>query len=248
MRARFIVWAAGIGSVAIILTAMCVTLAQNPHATRVPRVAPSTVYDSHAPSISPETFPGPPVSIVPGATPASAATRSALIELRSGLALEGHLRCVPIPCQAVFGQASLPLETILGIRMSDELTSVEGGEPRPAGATIILSNGDSLTGMPQIEVLHLQTEWGEAIVKLSHLKSLLLTGEKVIWEEHDGRWRLTPAPTPTEDRETPAESADSAAEPAGAISGIVAPLGTVPPPGTRGTPPTSLTVPTESRQ
>jgi hypothetical protein len=63
-------------------------------------------------------------------------------------------------------------------------------------ATIILENGDSLTGLPRLEVIRLQTDWGEAIVKLTHLKSVVLTGDDVVWEAHEGRWRLVPAPQP----------------------------------------------------
>jgi hypothetical protein len=253
MRARFIFAAAGVGGVTLVLAAMCVAWAQSPRSKpaaspaiqsggttmAIPAVATGTrtvFRDSPATELSPQA-PNLYASLPPAPIPA----KPAIIELRSGLTLEGHLQSAHIPCRTVFGEASLPLGTIRGIRMSEELTSVEGGEPQPTGATMILSNGDSLTGVPQLEVFQIQTEWGVAIVKLSHLKSLVLTDEKVTWEEAEGRWRLTPAAKPSEVGES---AADYSGAPADAIPSPVAPPVAVPPPGTRTTPPTESAVPT----
>jgi hypothetical protein len=118
--------------------------------------------------------------------------RPAVIELKNGLKLAGKLAADPINFQVMFGQASLPLETIRGIRIADQVPS-DGGPPQLISATIILGNGDSLTGMPRLDVIRLQTEWGEAIVKLTHLKSVVVMGDDVAWQEHEGRWRLVPA-------------------------------------------------------
>ena len=162
--------------------------------------------------------------------------RPAVIELKSGLKLAGQLAAAPIPCDVVFGQTALPLETIRGIRMSDEVVS-DGGEPRSTSAIIVLENGDSLTGMPRLDVIQLQTEWGEAAVKLTHLRSVVLTGENVVWEQHDGRWRLVPAPQSQPDSQP--EQRDDAATPPPIDSGA----GPTPPTLNPATAPDAPTVP-----
>ncbi len=222
MRARFIVGAAGIGSVTLVLAAMCVVVAQNPPLTRsrsaaranlLPRneVAAqeatelrrevATLNDPGA-SVPPITFPRTSGPNYQETAIAPAPPKPAIVELKSGLKLDGQLASGPIPCLVMFGEASLPLETIRGIRMSDELVNDEAGQARPTSATIVLENGDSLTGMPRLEVIRLQTDWGEAIVKLTHVKSLLLTSESVTWQQLEGRWRLIPVEL------TPADAAD----------------------------------------
>lgn len=222
MRARIVIVGAGIGSVTLVLAVMCVVMAQGPARTRsatlvpsnhphppaarfvVPASQPTTaVSDAPSRALPPSTFEA--ADLSSPMLDASASTKPAIIELRSGLKLEGQLVTGPIPCQVMFGEASLPLETIRGIRMSDELVSDEGGQARPTSATIVLENGDSLTGMPRLEVIHLQTEWGEAAVKLTHLKSLVLTSESLMWQAHEGRWRLIPI-------ELPPSTADGSAE------------------------------------
>jgi hypothetical protein len=248
MRARFLLGAAGVGGVMLVLVAMCVAWAQSPRskpAGLVPHSIQSERESLPAPSIVPGTtaafhdapaasFPG---GLYSGPPPLPASAKPAIVELRSGLKLEGCLANAAIPCRLAFGDVPLPLETIRGIRMSDEMTAVEGGTAQPSGATIVLENGDSLTGLPRMEVLHLQTEWGEATVKLTHLKSLILTGESVSWTEQEGRWRLSPVPTTQADSEPQAEADYSDPLPAGSSADLLTPHAPTTPPPTPGAPP-----------
>jgi hypothetical protein len=247
MRARFIFAAAGVGGVTLVLVAMCVAWAQSPRSKPgglVPHSIQSERESLPAPSIVPGTtaafhdapaasFPG---GLYSGPPPLPASAKPAIIELRSGLKLEGRLANAAIPCRLAFGEVPLPLETIRGIRLSDEMTAVEGGTAQPASATIVLENGDSLTGLPRVEVLQLHTEWGEASVKLTHLKSLILTEESVAWTEHEGRWRLAPVPTP-KDSEPQAAADHSDSLPAGSSADLLPPQSPTPPPPTRGAAP-----------
>jgi hypothetical protein len=234
MRARILIGAAATGSMVLVLVVMCVVVAQNPPSTRsrsksaeapnqIPRLVPDpTLTVPLAPSgAQVPVVPAPPGGIAPAtedsqaiysATPTSPQPgRLAVIELNCGFKLTGKLAAGPIPFHVMFGQASLPLETIRGIRIADQVRS-DVGPPQLISATIILENGDSLTGMPRLDVIQLQTEWGEAVVKLTHLKSIVLTGDNVVWEQHDGRWRLVPAPQTQPDSQ-PAQRDDAARPP-----------------------------------
>jgi hypothetical protein len=96
----------------------------------------------------------------------------------------------------------------------------------PAGpaATVILTNGDSLTVALQAELLQLKTDWGVASIEASHVRSILLldksgagegTGDVTHeWQQHDGRWQLigledAPADAPADDASKPADNIPS---------------------------------------
>jgi hypothetical protein len=96
----------------------------------------------------------------------------------------------------------------------------------PAGpaATVILTNGDSLTVALQAELLQLKTDWGVASIEVSHIRSVLLldrsgagkgTGDVTHeWQQHDGRWQLigledAPAEAPADDTSKPADNIPS---------------------------------------
>ena len=262
MRARILIGAAATGSMVLVLVVMCVVVAQSPPNTRsrsktveapiqFPRSAPTPTLSVPATSGNEQTpvLPPPPSrftveadsqAVYSATLSTSQPARPAVIELKSGLKLAGQLAADPIPFQVMFGQASLPLETIRGIRIADQVPS-EGGPPPLISATIILANGDSLTGMPRLDVIRLQTEWGEAIVKLTHLRSVVVMGDDVVWEEHEGRWRLVPAP-----QTQPAQSEDAAAlTPADSAAELPLPLNPTitPAPPTRSD--LELPVPTE---
>lgn len=223
MRARILIGAAATGGMLFVLAVMCVVVAQNPPTKSRSKAAESANEIPSFASETPRAAGDVQVPLVPAfpsrinaaaddqAIFSAAATsprpgRPAVIELTNGLKLTGHLAAAPIPFQVMFGHVALPLETIRGIRIADPVRS-DVGSPQLISATIILENGDSLTGMPRVDVIQLQTEWGEAVVKLTHLKSVVLTSDDVIWEEHDRRWRLVPPQPP------PAQSEDTAAPP-----------------------------------
>jgi hypothetical protein len=253
MRAKFLLGAAGFGGVMLVLVAMCVAWAQSPRSRPsglVPAIQsePASVPSTSIVPATAATFQDAPGTGFPGGLyggppPQPASAKPAIIELRNGLKLEGRLADGVLPCRLAFGDVPLPLETIRGIRLSDEMTAIEGGTAQPASATIVLENGDSLTGLPRVEVLQLHTEWGQASVKLSHLKLLILTDESVTWTEHEGRWRLSPMPTSQVDSLPPADAADSnpvLERSSGDLDlppSLVPPQAPTPPPPTRSAPP-----------
>jgi sRNA-binding regulator protein Hfq len=83
-----------------------------------------------------------------------------------------------------FGTASLPLSAVAGIRMAQEGSTT---------TTVVLHNGDSITGAVQFDQVVIQTEWGRAEILGTHVASILFTpGLK--WSSEPGlngtRWKL----------------------------------------------------------
>lgn len=140
--------------------------------------------------------------------PDAAAPPSAVpvkLQLTSGLLLEGNVDSTgPFPCVATFGEVSIPLTAIRGIRLHEIQTTASN--PLPA-ATIILHNNDSLTVSLRTTQIQIKTAWGMATVELPHVQSLLLTQDDVQWQQAGDRWILAPVPkpAPAEDRATDVE-------------------------------------------
>jgi hypothetical protein len=83
-----------------------------------------------------------------------------------------------------FGTTNLPLSTVAGMRMAQEGSAM---------TTVVLHNGDNLTGAVQLDQVVIQTEWGRAEINGNHIASILFTpGLK--WSSETGlngmRWRL----------------------------------------------------------
>jgi hypothetical protein len=117
---------------------------------------------------------------------------SVTISLIDGMKLTGELTEVDQwTMKTSFGTTNLPLSTVAGIRMAHEGNAV---------TTVVLHNGDTITGAIQLDLVVLQTDWGRAEVLGNHIASVLFTpGLK--WTSESGlngtRWRLaadTPAP------------------------------------------------------
>lgn len=154
-------------------------------------------------------------------------------ELRKGLALDGQIAVTgPLVCGTAFGEAAIPLTAIRGIRLHD--VQVAAGPERPLPqATIILTNNDSLTVSLTAAQIQVKTEWGEANIQVSHLKSLLLTMDDVQWQEANGRWALVAVEKPAE--ENPAE--EKSLLPAFEDGGLNIPAPLLPPPESSDSPP-----------
>jgi hypothetical protein len=145
---------------------------------------------------------GSPGTIIPALPPGAAQTYTpehyavtSKVELNDGTTLTGEIHSdSPLPCIALFGPVAIRLDQIKGIEwrtVSDE----QGGQERKA--TLILLNGDALTVSVTIPAIQLKTSWGEAKVELSHVRSILMTIEKVKWADTpDGRRTLVPADAP----------------------------------------------------
>ena len=100
-----------------------------------------------------------------------------------------------------FGTASLPLSAVAGIRMAQEGS---------ATTTVVLHNGDSITGAVQFDQVVIQTEWGRAEILGTHVASILFTpGLK--WTSEPGlngtRWKLVAAEQPAGRRPSPPATA-----------------------------------------
>ena len=126
------------------------------------------------------------------------------LQLAGGLHLEGNIDASgPLPCAATFGEVSIPLTAIRGIRLHEGTTNAN--TPLPA-ATVILNNSDSLTVSLRATQMQIKTAWGTAIVDLPHVQSLLLAQDDVQWQQAGERWILVPVektasvdnPAPTE--------------------------------------------------
>ncbi len=83
-----------------------------------------------------------------------------------------------------FGEITIPLEQIAGIQMHvDENNS----------AVAVLSNGDSITGVPDVPMLTLTTDWGTAEVLPEAIKSITTTANSKFSRKNTDfgtRWEL----------------------------------------------------------
>jgi hypothetical protein len=117
---------------------------------------------------------------------------SATLYLVSGTKLEGTLlSATELTMKTSFGEASIPLNEVAGIRLA------EAGN---GTTTVILHNGDSITGGTELEKLDIVTEWGQAEVNGANISSILFT-QGLKWETATGfsgsRWTLIESATTT---------------------------------------------------
>ena len=108
------------------------------------------------------------------------------IKLRKGLELKGTpIDLETIKMDTLFGEAAIPVHAIAGIRFAQK-----GGEQ----STVVLQNGDALTGQLAISQLKFVSDWGEATVNVSELFSLVFRTD-LAWTSISTptgqRWRLT---------------------------------------------------------
>lgn len=130
-----------------------------------------------------------------GSVPRKLQPQSVTITLLDGMKLVGELTEVDQwTMKTSFGTTNLPLSTVAGMRMAQEGSAV---------TTVVLHNGDNLTGAVQLDLVVIQTEWGRAEINGNHIASILFTpGLK--WTSETGlngmRWRLVadepPRPAP----------------------------------------------------
>ena len=96
-----------------------------------------------------------------------------------------------IPMKTVFGELTLPLAEVAGIRFATQ------GD---TSTTVVMLNGDSVTGATDLKRLTVETEWGAAQINGSGIASILLV-PNLQWSSvaglNDKRWYLTEANTPT---------------------------------------------------
>ena len=107
------------------------------------------------------------------------------VEILDGMAINGTLvDLVEMPLRTVFGEAKVPLSEVAGIKMAGE---------GAATTTLVLHNGDSVTGATNLSEVTVQTDWGKAVINGPNVASILFA-QGVEWKSGKGfsgsRWTL----------------------------------------------------------
>jgi hypothetical protein len=107
------------------------------------------------------------------------------VELTNGNTLTGTLiEADVVNIKTAFGEAGIPLSEIAGIRFAtrEDVTT-----------TVVMINGDSITGATDVKLVTVETEWGTAKINGSAIQSLLLI-PNLKWQSNNGvsgkRWVL----------------------------------------------------------
>ena len=113
------------------------------------------------------------------------------LKLKKGLDLKGTpLELESVKMTSIIGEIDIPLHTIAGIKFPNK-----SGEPH----TVVLHNGDSLTGDVQLNAVKIVSPWGEASVNASELSHIVF-GDSLRWTNDtssgNGRWRLSRVTAP----------------------------------------------------
>ena len=108
------------------------------------------------------------------------------VKLRGDLELKGTpVELETVQVHSLFGVADLPLHTIAGVRFAQDANEQ---------TTVVLQNGDVLTGELAIEDLKFIADWGEATVHVAHVRSIVFRPD-LVWSPvksgNGTRWRLT---------------------------------------------------------
>ena len=111
------------------------------------------------------------------------------VHLTGGVKLEGTLvSSTQLEMKTSFGEMNVPLSEVAGIRMASEGN---------ATTTVVMHNGDSITGGTEMEMLEIQTEWGRAEVNGVSIDSILFA-PGLVWTSENGvagtRWMLKEGP------------------------------------------------------
>lgn len=136
---------------------------------------------------------------------------SVTVGLTSGTELRGTLMdSSELAMRTSFGPASIPLSEVAGIKLATEGNAV---------TTVVMHNGDSITGATDLAKIMVETEWGKAEVNGSSLSSILFA-QGLQWTSSTGlngtRWKLVdskPTPTPTQSGVRQATSRPSSSSP-----------------------------------
>lgn len=108
--------------------------------------------------------------------------------LRSDLVITGALTdSTLLALKTAFGEASIPLSEVAGVRFpSGQDTST----------TLVMLNGDSITGASDVKSITVETEWGSAKVNGENISSMMFV-PGLEWQATKGlngnRWTLTEA-------------------------------------------------------
>ena len=127
----------------------------------------------------------PATAAAPGVITPKFQPQSVTVTLLNGNTMSGTLSEVDQwPMKTSLGTTNLPVSAVAGVRMAQEGN---------ATTTVVLHNGDSITGALQLDHVAIQTDWGRAEIFGTHVTSILFTpGLK--WSSEPGlngtRWKL----------------------------------------------------------
>jgi hypothetical protein len=127
----------------------------------------------------------PATAAAPGVITPKFQPQSVTVTLLNGNTMSGTLSEVDQwPMKTSLGTTNVPVSAVAGVRMAQEGN---------ATTTVVLHNGDSITGALQLDHVTIQTDWGRAEIFGTHVTSILFTpGLK--WSSEPGlngtRWKL----------------------------------------------------------
>ena len=112
------------------------------------------------------------------------------VELTTGNTISGTLvEADVVNIKTAFGEAAIPLSEIAGLRFAtrEDVTT-----------TVVMINGDSITGATDVKLITVETDWGTAKINGSSIQSLLLI-PNLKWQASSGvsgkRWALVDSKT-----------------------------------------------------
>jgi hypothetical protein len=192
-----------------LMAATTLTRAQEP---LVPAATPSAAAPPAAvPSLPPGQIQ---LGSQPGGAPSAAAApsvsipkfqpQSVTVTLINGNTMSGTLSEIDQwQMKTSLGTTNVPVSAVAGVRMAQEGN---------ATTTVVLHNGDSITGALQLDNVTIQTDWGRAEIYGTHVTAITFTpGLK--WTSETGlngtRWKLV-----ADESRTPPAANNTAARPA----------------------------------
>ncbi|MFG0262928.1 MAG: hypothetical protein ACF788_11105 [Novipirellula sp. JB048] len=130
---------------------------------------------------------------------------SVSIDLISKTVIQGTLTdTTQLDMQTSFGVANIPLSEVAGIRFASA---------SDASTTVVMLNGDSITGATDVKLVTVETEWGIATINGSSISSILFV-PGVDWNPQSGlngkRWNLANEPKEPAKAKTPVKSSTPA--------------------------------------
>ncbi|GAA5506949.1 hypothetical protein [Novipirellula caenicola] len=114
---------------------------------------------------------------------------SVSVDLISKTVIKGTLTdTTQLDMQTSFGVANIPLSEVAGIKFASA---------EDASTTVVMLNGDSITGATDVKLVTVETEWGIATINGSSIGSILFV-PGVDWNPQSGlngkRWNLASEP------------------------------------------------------
>lgn len=138
---------------------------------------------------------------------------SVSIDLLSSTKLTGTLTdTTTLEMRTSFGTASIPLSEVAGIRFASA---------NDASTTVVMLNGDSITGATDVKLVTVETEWGMATINGPNIASIMFV-PGLNWSPTAGlngkRWNLANAKSSSKPSSSDKATAKSAPAPPAASS------------------------------